>query len=222
MLKAYCINLDRTPENFKEVTKEFQGILDIERVSAIDGKSQGISGALALFHTQINLFEKLIQTNDKYAIVIEDDIYKLPKFNNYWPQIVNFISTASGWDFVSLDFFLSIDKPSLTVYNNFLYKTSAFRATGFIIYNIDFLKKNLDSIRHTLPLDLTMTFNKDYIKLIPKEVIVRQHVKKQSETNSRAKTSYYYSVYYRQTEEYLRNYGNDKLSLIRKFSLLRR
>ena len=139
-----------------------------------------------------------------------------------WPQIVNFISTASGWDFISLDFFLSIDKPSLTVYNNFLYKTSAFRASGFIIYNIDFLKKNLDSIRHTLPLDLTMTFNKDYIKLIPKEVIVRQHVKKQSETNSTAKTSYYYSVYYRQTEEYLRNYGNDKLSLTRKFSLLRR
>jgi GR25 family glycosyltransferase involved in LPS biosynthesis len=91
MIKAYCINLDRKPEQFKQVTEEFQGILDIERVSAIDGLANGISGATALFNTQIQLFEKLIQTSNKYAIVIEDDVYRLPKFSEYWPQIVDFI-----------------------------------------------------------------------------------------------------------------------------------
>jgi GR25 family glycosyltransferase involved in LPS biosynthesis len=220
MVKAYCINLDRKPESFQQVTKEFEGILDIERVSAIDGKAQGIDGALALFRTQIKLFEKLMQTNDKYAIVIEDDVYKLPKFNNYWPKILHFISTASGWDFVSLDFFLSIDKPELTAYNHFLYKTSGFRATGFMIYNINFLKTNLHRIRCSSPLDLTMTFNKDYIKLIPKEVIIRQHIAKQSETNSIGNTSYYYEIFYRETETYLRTYHT--FSFIRKLSLLRR
>jgi hypothetical protein len=206
---------------FKQVTKEFEGILDIERVSAIDGKAQGICGALALFRTQINLFEKLVETNDKYAIVIEDDVYKLPKFNNYWPQILHFISTASGWDFVSLDFFLSLDKPELTVYNQFLYKTSGFRSCGFMIYNMNFLKKNLHHIRNCGPLDITMTFNKAYIKLIPKEVIVRQYIDKQSETNKIIDNlSTIYSLHYAETEKYLKTYNS--LSLIRKFSLLRR
>jgi hypothetical protein len=203
---------------FKQVTKEFEGILDIERVSAIDGKAQGVCGGTGLFQTQIKLFEKLVETNDKYAIVIEDDVYKLPKFNNYWPQIVNFISTTSGWDFVALDFFLSLDKPELTVYNQFLYKTSGFRASGFMIYNINFLKSNLDRIRSTGPLDITMTFNKDYIKLIPKEVIVRQYVNKQSETN--INNTSYYQEYYTETEKYLKTYNS--LYLIHRFSLLRR
>ena len=88
-----------------------------------------------------------------------------------------------------------------------------------MIYNMNFLKKNLDRIRHIYPLDVTTTFNKDYIKLIPKEVILRQYVNKKSETSQNSNTSQY-NLCYKETEEYLRNYPS--MYLIRNFSLLRR
>lgn len=206
MIKAYCINLDRKPEQFKQVSKEFEGILDIERVSAIDGLANGISGATALFNTQIQLFEKLIQTSDKYAIVIEDDVYRLPKFSEYWPQIVDFISKSSNWDFISLDFLLCLDSPTLERYNSFFYKTSCCRMTGFIIYNTNFLKKNLNSLREKSPLDMSMTFNKDYIKLIPKDLIVRQYTNKKSDTNVKDNTMVLYELFYKRTIEYLKTH----------------
>lgn len=214
MLKAYCINLDRKQENFQKVTKEFEGILNIERVSAIDGKANKISGASALFRTQLNLFEKMIQTTDKYLIVLEDDIYKLPKFNSYWPHISKFVLTPSGWDFISLDFILSIDKPKLDVYNQFLYKTSAFRSAGFVIYNMAFLKKNLEIIKRNGPLDFTMTFDRRFTKLITKEAIVRQHIDKVSETNSSGNTAYY-KTFYNETDAYLKSYRFGIFSLLR-------
>jgi len=193
--KAYCINLDRKPENYKKVCSEFKGILDITRVPAIDGKELGITGARALYDTSIKLFEQSIKTDDQYLIVIEDDIYKRPKFSTYWPKIVNFITTTkTGWDFIALDFFLCLDNPKMGHYNSFLYKVTKFRSCGFMIYNMNFLKKNLNSFKNIFPLDLTITYNQNYIKLIPKELIVRQHVNKVSETCD-ANTSPYETLY---------------------------
>ena len=51
MIKAYCINLDRKPENFEKIKKEFEGILDITRVSGIDGLNSKTPGVIALHKT---------------------------------------------------------------------------------------------------------------------------------------------------------------------------
>ena len=58
---AFCINLDRDQEKYKNVTDEFNGILEINRISAIDGKMNGISGVKALRTTTINFFNSIIK-----------------------------------------------------------------------------------------------------------------------------------------------------------------
>jgi hypothetical protein len=81
--------------------------------------------------------------------------------------------------------------------------------TGFIIYNTNFLKKNLNSLRKKSPLDMSMTFNNDYIKLIPKDLIVRQYTNKKSETNVKDNTMVLYELFYKRTNEYLKTHAEN-------------
>jgi hypothetical protein len=210
MIKAYCVNLDRKPENFKQVTEEFRGILDIERVSAIDGKAIGIYSASALHKTVMKIFAAAIKTDEKFLVVIEDDVYRSQTFNEYWPKIVEFISdSTSVWDFISLDFFLIYDNPTLSPYNDFLIKVSNTRSNGFMIYNIKFLKKYYSELQLRFPLDTTMTYDPRFIKLIPRSLMARQYVDKISETSPSKKN--YGTVYkhgYNQTRLILSAYNS--------------
>jgi GR25 family glycosyltransferase involved in LPS biosynthesis len=202
-MDAFCINLDRQPENFKEIQKAFDGTLLFNRVSAIDGKKIGITGQKALYQTNVKLFTELAKSDKPYHIICEDDVYKYDKFDEYWPKIVNFINNPSNkWDFISLDFFLDYDKPRIETYNDFLYKITASRGTGFMIYNAKFVKNNLNYLSNTRCLDMTMKHNPNFIKLIPKELIVKQIVNKYSETSCK-NTGYHEETYIR-TIEYLK------------------
>lgn len=208
MIKAYCINLDRKPENFEKVTKEFRGLLAIKRVSAVDGSALGISPSIALHRTVTNLFAEVIKTDEPYAIVLEDDIYRCEDFDKYWPKIFNFIHDSKNvWDFISLDFFLAFDKPILTSYNDFLFSTTNFRSCGFMIYNINFLKKYCSELQSYGPLDMTMTYDSRFVKLIPKSLIVRQYINKKSEINLKNDTEELYKNYYEITETRLSSYN---------------
>ena len=193
-MKAYCINLDRKPENFTKVCAEFSGILDIQRVSGIDALQMKIEAGAAVYKTQLSVFAQAIQTQDKYLILIEDDVYRTPAFDSYWPKIVNFISTQTKWDFISLDFFLCLDPVKLFQYNSFLYETTSSRSLGFMIYNMNFLRKNFHKLGGIYPLDRTITSNPHFVKLIPKELIIKQDVKKYSDTALRD-TSVYEDFY---------------------------
>jgi GR25 family glycosyltransferase involved in LPS biosynthesis len=202
-MDAFCINLDRQLENFNAIQKAFEGSLIFNRVSAIDGKNVGITGQDALYQTNVKLFTELARSDRPYYIICEDDVYKCDKFNEYWPKIVNFINNPSNkWDFISLDFFLNYDNPSIETYNDFLYKISASRGTGFMIYNAKFVKHNINYLSNTRCLDMTMKHNPDFIKLIPKELIVKQIVNKYSETS--CKNTVYYENSYTKTIEYLK------------------
>ena len=207
-LYAYCINLDREPDNFSKVQKEFGDFLDIERISAIDGASLHISGQSALIQTTIRLFKRIIQeSKQQFAIIIEDDIYRCPDFDIYFPKICEFINNkenASNWDFISLDHFLNFEKPKMEIWNDFLYKIEKSRTTGFMIYNIDFLKKNIDYLSNCFCLDMTMKHNPNFIQLIPNKIIVKQIVDKES--NTEHKNTKYYEEFYKETEIYMRNY----------------
>lgn len=201
--KIYCINLDKEPEKYEKIQKEFSNDFKIHRISAINAKLAQISGIKALFQTNIKLFNKVIKNNnnEKYVILIEDDIYKCDKFYSYWPKIFEFIKEYSNWDFISLDFLLNFEKPKLEVFNDLFYKIEKSRMTGFMIYNIDFLKKNIDYLSKCNILDMHMKHNKDFIQLIPKNLLIKQIVDKISNTaNINTKI---YENYYDLTERYL-------------------
>ena len=205
---AYCINLDRYPEKFEDVCNNFRDILEIIRFPAIDGKLNGISGAKALADTTKNLFNIVLnQENTPYLIIIEDDIYKYKNFDFYWPKILEFINNNNDWDFMSLDFLLSLDKPKMEIYNDFLYKVEKSRMTGFMIYNTNFLKKNIEYLRTCNVFDMTMKHNPSFIQLIPNELIVKQVVDKLSDTRSNNCNTKHYETIYKETEKYLKNYS---------------
>jgi len=206
-LKAYCINLDTKYLNYDAVTEKFSDYLEIERVSAINGKERGISGREALYLTSVALFQKIIkETTTPYAIVMEDDVYKTKHFGAFWKGIVAFIEDpASVWDYISLDFFINFDNPTVEDYNSLFHKVSSHRSTGFIIYNTQFLKKHISYLSKlpsgSVVLDMTMTHNKDFIKLIPKRLLVKQEVDKVSLTANTV--TEFYEDYYKQTEAIL-------------------
>lgn len=202
---AYCINLDREPKKYKKVQKKFKDTIETVRISAIDGKLNGISGITALYKTNVNLFKQVINSDYHlpYLIVIEDDIRKHKNFEMYWPKILEFIN-HSGWDFISLDFLLNLERPKLEIYNDFLYRVEKSRMTGFMIYNVDFLRKNIDYLSSSGCLDMNMKHNLNFIQLIPKELIVKQKIDKFSNTANRVTTNY--ANFYKKTEKYLQEY----------------
>ena len=79
----------------------------------------------------------------------------------------------------------------------FFYKIDKSRACGFMIYNISFLRKNIDYLMNCCNLDMTMKHNSNFIQLIPKELIIRQYVDKYSTTSNQVTS--YYNKYYDQT-----------------------
>jgi hypothetical protein len=125
----------------------------------------------------------------------------------YWPKILEFINNNIDWDFISLDFFLSLDKPKMEIYNDFLYKVEKTRMTGFMIYNTNFIKKNIEYLRRCNVFDMTMKHNTNFIQLIPKELIVKQIVDKVSDTRSTNCNTKHYETIYKETEKYLKNYS---------------
>ena len=178
MIKAYCINLDRKIEKFLDIQKNFNDILNIERYTAIDGTLNNMSGAKALCKTNIEIFNKIINSDEinlPYCIIIEDDIVKSEYFDLYWNDIVDFINNRDNvWDFIGIEYSLIYGKPKLEYYNNLFLKTENFRNTGFMIYNTSFLKKNINYISRLNNLDMTITHNDKFIKLIPKKQIIYQ------------------------------------------------
>jgi len=216
-MEAFCINLDRQPEKFEEIQKAFDGTFVFERVSAIDGKKNGISGQKALFQTNVNLFTKLAQSDRPYYIICEDDIYKYEKFDEYWPKIVEFINNPTNiWDFISLDFFLDFDSPSIEIYNDFLYKIGPSRSTGCMIYNAEFVKSNLVYLSNAGCLDMTMKHNPKFIKLIPKDLIVKQIIDKYSETN--CSNTKHYENNYNRTIQYLKVNAPETYPLVHAYA----
>jgi GR25 family glycosyltransferase involved in LPS biosynthesis len=214
-IHAYCINLDREPEKFLKIKEEFDKYFEIERVSAIDATINNITGIEALFKTNIQLFKKIIEHKEEednsYVIIIEDDIYKYPEFDEYLPKIQEFINNKENddkWDFISLDNFLNFEKPKIDLFNEFLYKINKSRMAGFMIYNIHFLEKNIDYLSECEILDMSMKQNPDFIQLIPKKVLIKQIVDKISGTcliNTK-----HYEDYYNETEKYMKEYFSNK------------
>jgi glycosyl transferase, family 25 len=92
VVKAYCINLDRRPDRREYIWAEFQRLgIDVERVSAVDGSQPEIAakvatlppgfrgvhlgtGAYACFQSHRLCWQKLLDSGDPCAMVLEDDV----------------------------------------------------------------------------------------------------------------------------------------------------
>jgi GR25 family glycosyltransferase involved in LPS biosynthesis len=208
-MKAYCINLDSKPENFVRIMRDFGSQLDIERFSAIDGKKHNMKGDQALYNTNKLIFEKIAASADMPCVaIIEDDIVKTPAFDTYYEKIMSFVmTTKEPWDFISLEFILDYDNPTVEVYNELFYKVGTSRNAGFMLYNPQFIKKNLEQLTHWRVLDMTMTHDARFIKLIPKELLLTQLPTAKSTTSEKACN---YERNYKRTLEYIHNYFNNK------------
>lgn len=177
--KAYCINLDRCPQNWKNIQNEWSDVLDIERIPAIDGNAVGISGNAALRETTFRVFQRMLVENPRYFVLMEDDVYKTEQFNkDVWGRILQFIQNNDNWDMITLD---PLDVTGLRAYNSEFTQLSTFTATGFIIYNTRFIRRNIKRIlRIRGRLDLTLTYRFGDVKLTPSSLLTRQKSGKRS------------------------------------------
>lgn len=78
--KAYCINLDRRPERWKEVDSEFKKhSLIVERVSAIDGNPDNIKtsidpGAVGCILSHCKIVKEASESGFRQILIFEDDV----------------------------------------------------------------------------------------------------------------------------------------------------
>jgi len=185
--KAYCINLDTQKKNIENIYNDWSKYLNIERVSA------ELGGRIGCRLSHIKLFERLKELDDPYFIVMEDDVYPTKNFNeNIWNNILEFITNNNTWDMITFDPLLHFDCKSIENFSDMFFKIDKFRSAGMIIYNGNFFKKNFNNIKKiNTSLDVTMTHNKNFIKLTYKKLLVRQYTNKGSLTSNSSSTTCY-------------------------------
>jgi hypothetical protein len=192
--KAWVINLDRCPDNWAHMQKEWGHIFDLHRVSAVDAKALGITGADGCRQSHLQLFKQAVTSSDPYTIIMEDDIYRTAAWDTFWPKISEFLDKQySDWDFISFDPNLTSDQPYITLqrYNGLFMRVNRFRNTGFIIYNNRFLKRTLYKLQRLKgAIDMTYTHDPLFRKLTPATLLVRQRSDRISEITGKAVTHY--------------------------------
>jgi len=107
--KAFCVNLKRRPDRWKNSLKEFakHNLDDIERYQAIDGKLYDwstttynenlLKGELGIMETHINIITEAIEKGYSSVVIFEDDVYFMPEIANL-EEYIN--SVPSDWDMI--------------------------------------------------------------------------------------------------------------------------
>lgn len=89
---AFCINLDRRPDRWKRVLKQFDKInIEVERVSAVDGMLEPPAsirpGEVGCLKSHLNVFEIAKERNLKSFLMLEDDVEFHESFNQKFEEI---------------------------------------------------------------------------------------------------------------------------------------
>lgn len=84
MIKAYLVNLDRSPGRLDFMRRQFEALgLAVERVAAVDGSTIDLApyadsgltpGEVGCFLSHRAIWEKLLRSDDDHALVLEDDV----------------------------------------------------------------------------------------------------------------------------------------------------
>jgi|GEM_PF-410710 len=113
MIKAYVINLDRSPDRYKQCQQSFLHYpLELTRVSAVDGADMDIcqedldklrplhgrpfqAGELGCYHSHLKALKQFVASQEAFAIVLEDDACATINLR----QLPELIRMISGEDF---------------------------------------------------------------------------------------------------------------------------
>ena len=103
--KVLCINLDRRPDRWEEVQKEFErhGRLAVERLAAVDGKLHPVLGRLTPGETGCRMSHvaalEIAAQSAKPTLILEDDVEFQDYFVNFF---ADHIDGLPEWDLLYL------------------------------------------------------------------------------------------------------------------------
>lgn len=200
-INAYCISLERKPENLKFIKNEWKNYLNIIHFKALNSCTNSHKKLLT------NIWDERNNNSFFPIVIMEDDVYKMNNFNKYWNNI-NDIKNNHNVDYITFDcIFLKFNENQDVTHPNFV-KLDEHRATGLIVYFQQFFLKfdTKDKLTEYIgdPIDMNLTHNKNIIKWTPNRQICRQKVNKYSETIN--ENTDYYEEYYNLAKNKLENF----------------
>jgi glycosyl transferase family 25 len=114
--KIFCINLDRRPDRWENVQKEFEkiGVENYERFSAIDGNdikfnNHLLTGELGCLLSHLEITKKARELGLKNYLVIEDDIEFIRGFNKLFDSFYS--QVPQDWNMIYLGGNTVVDRP---------------------------------------------------------------------------------------------------------------
>jgi glycosyl transferase family 25 len=118
--KIYVLNLDRSPERWKNFRQSFEPLgLDIVRVAAVDGKELTLPhpdyderrfqlyhgkrtsrGAVGCYFSHIQALRQFLESDEETALICEDDVSAKPELPQVLREVLSF---RKHWDLLRLN-----------------------------------------------------------------------------------------------------------------------
>jgi GR25 family glycosyltransferase involved in LPS biosynthesis len=161
----YCINLDRRPDRWIDVKKEFQehSISNVERFSATDGMkiptgtypSRMSPGDIGSFLTHLRLFNNAITKGYKNFLLLEDDVEFRKDFEEKFDVAIK--EVPDDWEIIHFGGNHVFGNP-VRVSNNLSIPTRTL-ATHAVGFSDSCYEKILDLLNDTQPNDVIYSYN---------------------------------------------------------------
>jgi hypothetical protein len=138
--KIYCINLDRRPDRWENVQKEFKriGIENVERFPAVDGKKLSINntslvpGNVGCVLSHLEITKKAKELGLKNYLVFEDDVQFHKDFKKLFDKFYNQVPT--DWDMIYFGGNNVVDRP-LKVSENIVKIFNTYTTHSLVVKN---------------------------------------------------------------------------------------
>lgn len=214
-IDCYVINLENKKEEYNKFKLIWEKYFNIIRFNAIEPNNNNLTNKECCKLSHLNLMRDLVKNgNNKFYIIMEDDVYPTELFNEYFNLIIDFATNEkSKYDFIHLDIFLNLDNKinnCVKKYNDIFYEYYKGRNMGFMIYNSSFLNSFVNSPEFekefknsNCPLDVIITHSHKFLKLTPKRIIVRQFTNKKSSIPENKRYTINYDNWYDISDKYL-------------------
>lgn len=199
-LKAYCISLKDSPENLIYIKNEWKDFLDIHHFVAIPA----IHGCSKSHRDLLLQIWKNKETEPFPIVIMEDDVYKMKDFTNYWNVLLEI--NNKNLDYIAFDAFLLKFKDSQKNVHPKFVELLKHNQTGFNVYFKNFFdrfnsEKELLKPLKLAPIDLHFTHNSTFTKWTPKRQVLRQISNKK--VRGKRKPTRDYKGYYDMAQEIL-------------------
>jgi len=133
-----------------------------------DKKSHLSAGELGCYCSHMEIWKRVISSNIKYALVLEDDALLLPNFEAKFDKIIH--NLPVNWDVVFLHLGVVPSKTLFIKHNKYLHKIKRkgrhfWHTTGYLI-NVDATRKLFDYAQtYSVPIDIAISHAVDAKKI---------------------------------------------------------